>query len=99
MSKHWELTRGEAEYIVDILEAVPEDKQATGMSFLGHATAKELAAELRMVFGMGLSKEQLALLEEWAANQKTKQEAPGGFKAVLGGKLRAEWDAHYKALP
>ena len=75
MSKHWELTRGEAEYIVDILEAVPEDKQATGMSFLGHATANDLAAELRMLFGMSLSKWQLDRLKEWAENGK----------AVMGG--------------
>ena len=70
MSKHWELTRGEAEYIVDILESVPEDKQATGMSFLGHATANDLAAELRMLFGMSLSKEQFDRLKEWAENGK-----------------------------
>jgi hypothetical protein len=53
MTQKWELTRGEAEYIVDRLEEVPSEKQATGMSFLGCETADELAAELRRLFGMG----------------------------------------------
>lgn len=65
MTKKWELTRGEAEYLVDVLESVPEEKQITGMSFLGCETANDLAAELRLLFGMVLSKQ-------------AKKEAQGG---------------------
>lgn len=59
MAQSWELSRGEAEYLVDLLESVNEDKQSTGMSFLGHETANDMAAELRMLFGMSLSEERI----------------------------------------
>jgi len=64
MSQSLELSRGEAEYLVDLLESVPEAKQFTGMGFLGHETANDMAAELRVLFGMSLSKERFARLKE-----------------------------------
>ena len=63
MAQRWELSRGEAEYLVDLLESVPEEKQSTGMSFLGHETANDMAAELRMMFGMSLSEDRLNRLK------------------------------------
>lgn len=63
MAQSWELSRGEAEYLVDLLESVHEDKQGTGMSFLGHETANDMAAELRMLFGMDLSEDRLNRLK------------------------------------
>ena len=59
MTRKWELTRDEAEYIVDVLEAVPEENQATGMFCLGQATANDLATELRELFGMCVSADRL----------------------------------------
>lgn len=67
MAQNWELSRGEAEFLVDVLESLPEEKQWTGMSFLGHERADDMATELRMMFGMEVTKERLQRLLDWQA--------------------------------
>lgn len=69
MTKKWEISRGEAEYMVGILESVPKENQLTGMYFLGASTANVLAAELRKLFGMLPSDEyeQPTKIERWLA--------------------------------
>jgi hypothetical protein len=59
MTRKWELTRDEAEYLVDVLASVLEEGQSIGLSGRGREMAEDLAAELCDLFGMGLLKQEI----------------------------------------